>query len=128
MGLRSSSLMYLIPFTHTAEIVFGESQFLIGEIGFFSAQFHFRSYADPVLFPTFSGNMKEPGSECFIVSREGGLRECWGGTGKCHEVQWECSRNVQALQSYVRGGGAGISESSHKKCCSGTEWEFWKRQ
>lgn len=69
-----------------------------------------------------------PGSECFIVSREGGLRECWGVIGRCRETQRECSRNVQVLQSYVRGGGAGIFERSHDKCCSNAQWECWKRQ
>lgn len=82
-----------------------ENQFLKFDFGFFSAQFHFSSYTNPALFPTFFVKMKELSAWqwVFIGSREGGLREFWGVTERCWEVQWECSRNVQALQSYVHG-------------------------
>lgn len=37
----------------------GENQFLKFDFGFFSAQFHFSSYTNPALFPTFFVKMKE---------------------------------------------------------------------
>lgn len=101
-ALWSSSETHLIPFTSIAKILIAESQFLWRDIDFFSAQFLFSSYTEPVLFPTFSGEMKE--------------LSAWQRVFHCLQRRWaegdavKHNRNAQGMCQYCRATRAVLGQ------------------